>query len=406
MSDRNFRTTLILSALVAFAPMSIDMYLPALPALERYFATDTASVQHTLAAFFTGLAVGQLLYGPLADRYGRKPPLYFGLALYILASAACALAPNIGSLIALRFLQAVSGCAGMVVARAVVRDLYDRQESARVFSVLLMVMGIAPIVAPVIGGYLLTWLGWRSIFWVLALFGVGCIAAVALRLPETIPAGLPRVPLSRALGNYAGLLADRRYLGYALSGGFGQAGMFAYISGSPYVIIDLYGIPAHAYGWIFGLNATGIVAFTQWNRKLLLRFDADRVLDAGNLAGFVMCVLMLVAAATNALGLAGILVPLFFVVAMRGLTFPNASAGAMAPFPEKAGSASALLGSVQFAIAALASAAVGWFHNGTAVPMAAVVTVCGFLAFASYRALVPRISQNSPNGSKTEEEQT
>ncbi len=259
MPNRTFRTTLILSALVAFAPMSIDMYLPALPSLERYFATDTASVQHTLASFFVGLAIGQLFYGPLADRYGRKPPLYFGLSLYVAASAGCALAPGIVSLIGLRFLQAVSGCAGMVVARAVVRDLYDRQESARVFSILLMVMGIAPVVAPLAGGYLLTWFGWRSIFWVLALFGTACLLAVKFRLPETIPKGLARVPLSSALANYAGLLADRRYLGYALSGGFGQAGMFAYISGSPFVFIDLYGVPAHAYGWLFGLNGLGLV---------------------------------------------------------------------------------------------------------------------------------------------------
>jgi DHA1 family bicyclomycin/chloramphenicol resistance-like MFS transporter len=390
LPDRNFRTTLILSALVAFAPMSIDMYLPALPALERYFAADTASVQHTLAAFFVGLAIGQLLYGPVADRYGRKPPLYFGLTLYVIASAACALAPGIGSLIVLRFLQALSGCAGMVVARAVVRDLYDRQESARVFSILLMVMGIAPIVAPLAGGYLLAWFGWRSIFWVLALFGVACLIAVKLRLPETTPQDQPRVPLSSALGNYAGLLGDRRYLGYALSGGFGQAGMFAYISGSPFVFIDLYGVPAHYYGWLFGLNATGIIAFTQANRRLLLRYDADRVLDFGNLAGFLMCLLLLAAAVSNAFGLIGILVPLFFVVSLRGLTFPNASAGAMAPFPEKAGSASALLGSVQFAIAAVASAAVGVFHNGTAVPMAGVITLCGLLAFVACRWLTPR----------------
>ncbi len=390
MQNKNFRTTLILSALVAFAPTSIDMYLPALPALERYFAADTASVQHTLAAFFVGLAIGQLLYGPVADRYGRKPPLYFGLTLYVMASAACALAPGIGSLIVLRFLQAVSGCAGMVVARAVVRDLYDHQESARVFSVLLMVMGIAPIVAPLAGGYLLTWFGWRSIFWVLALFGVACLLAVRFGLPETFPKSMARVPLSSALANYAGLLADRRYLGYALSGGFGQAGMFAYISGSPFVFIDLYGVPAHYYGWLFGLNAAGIIAFTQANRHLLLRYDPDRVLDFGNLAGFLVCLLLLAAAASDAFGLIGILVPLFFVVSLRGLTFPNASAGAMAPFPEKAGSASALLGSVQFAIAALASAAVGVFHNGTAVPMAGVITVCGLLAFVAYRWLTPR----------------
>ncbi|HEX9452490.1 MAG TPA: Bcr/CflA family multidrug efflux MFS transporter [Burkholderiales bacterium] len=388
MQNKNFRTTLILSALVAFAPMSIDMYLPALPALERYFSTDTASVQHTLASFFAGLAIGQLLYGPIADKYGRKPPLYFGLTLYVIASAACALAPGIGSLIVLRFLQAVSGCAGMVVARAMVRDLYDRQESARVFSILLMVMGIAPIVAPLAGGYLLTWFGWRSIFWVLALFGVACLVAVKWRLPETIPQDQPRIPLSKALGNYAALLADRRYLGYALSGGFGQAGMFAYISGSPFVFIDLYGVPAHYYGWLFGLNATGIVAFTQANRRLLLKYDSDRVLDFGNLAGFLICILLLAAAVSNLAGLIGILVPLFFVVSLRGLTFPNASAGAMAPFPEKAGSASALLGSVQFAISAVASAAVGVFHDGTAVPMAAVIGTCGLLAFVSYRLLV------------------
>jgi MFS transporter, DHA1 family, multidrug resistance protein len=390
LSERRFRTTLILSALVAFAPMSIDMYLPALPSLERYFATDTASVQHTLASFFIGLAIGQLFYGPFADRYGRKPPLYYGLTLYIAASAGCALAPGIGSLIGLRFLQAVSGCAGMVVARAVVRDLYDRQESARVFSLLLMVMGIAPVLAPLAGGFLLTWLGWRSIFWILALFGVACLLAVKFWLPETIPRDIARVPLSSALANYTGLLVDRRYVGYALSGGFGQAGMFAYISGSPFVFIDLYGVPAHAYGWLFGLNAVGIIAFTQANRRLLLRYDADLVLDKANLANFLFCLVLLTLVATNAAGLALILVPLFFVVSLRGLTFPNASAGAMAPFPEKAGSASALLGSVQFAIAAVASAAVGFFHNGTAVPMAAVMGTCGVLAFASYRVLVPR----------------
>lgn len=389
MSDKNLRTVLILSALVGFAPMSIDMYLPALPALAQYFATDMASVEHTLASFFAGLTVGQILYGPIADKYGRKPPLYFGLTLYIAASAACALAPTIDSLIALRFLQALSGCAGMVVARAVVRDLYDRQESARVFSILLMVMGIAPIVAPLAGGYLLTWLGWRSIFWVLALFGTACLVAVKFGLPETIPANQPRIALSAALGNYVGLLKDRRYLGYALSSGFGQAGMFAYISGSPFVFIELYGVPAHAYGWLFGMNAAGIVAFTQVNRKLLLRYDSDRVLDAGNLTGLVMCILLLIAAWTGVGRLVGIVVPLFFVVAMRGFTFPNASAGAMAPFPEKAGSASALLGSVQFAIAAVASAAVGFLHDGTAVPMAAVVCACGFVAFVSYRLLVP-----------------
>ncbi|HEX7953068.1 MAG TPA: MFS transporter, partial [Burkholderiales bacterium] len=269
-------------------------------------------------------------------------------------------------------------------------DLYDRQESAHVFSILLMVMGIAPIVAPLAGGYLLTWFGWRSIFWVLAGFGVACLIAVKWKLPETLAHGTSRVPLSRALGNYAMLLADRRYLGYALSGGFGQAGMFAYISGSPFVIIELYGVPARYFGWLFGLNAAGIIALTQANRLLLRKYDSDRVLDAGNLAGFLICLVLLAAAMSGVAGLVGILVPLFFIVSLRGLTFPNASAGAMAPFPEKAGSASALLGSSQFAISAVASAAVGFFHDGSAVPMAGVICACALVALFSYRFLVPR----------------
>lgn len=225
----------------------------------------------------------------------------------------------------------------------------------------------------------------------LALFGVACLLAVKFRLPETLPKDMARVPVSSALANYASLLADRRYLGYALSGGFGQAGMFAYISGSPFGFIDLFGVPAHEYGWLFGLNAAGIIAFTQTNRLLLLRYDADRVLGIANLVNFLFCLALLAMAVTSAAGLIGILVPLFFVVSLRGLTFPNASAGAMAPFPEKAGSASALLGSVQFAIAAVASAAVGVFHNGTAVPMTVVIGACGFLAYISYRLLVPKV---------------
>lgn len=380
--------TLILGALVAFGPMSIDMYLPSLPALERYFATDTASVQLTLAAFFVGLALGQIFYGPLADRYGRKPPLYFGLVLYILASAGCALAQSIDTLTGLRFVQAVGSCAGVVVARAVVRDLYDHQESARMFSALMLVMGVAPILAPLAGGYVLVGFGWRAIFWVLALFGLASLIVVAFRLPETRPPGTERPGPGAALAGYGRLLVDRRFIGYALAGGFAQAGMFAYISGSPFVFIDLYGVPAHAYGWLFGLNATGIIVASQVNRHLLTRFGADRILAGANLVNAITGVALLAMASTGAAGFAGILVPLFAYVAALGFTFPNAAAGALAPFPERAGSASALLGSVQFSIAALASAAVGWLHDGTAVPMGGVIAACGVLAFVAHRALV------------------
>jgi DHA1 family bicyclomycin/chloramphenicol resistance-like MFS transporter len=420
---------LILGALTAFAPMSIDMYLPSLPTLERYFATDTASVQLTLAAFFIGLAVGQAFYGPLADRVGRKPPIYFGLVLYVLASAGCALAQNIESLIALRFVQAVTGCAGVVIARAVVRDLYDHHESARVFSVLMLVMGVAPILAPLLGGQILVWLGWRAIFWALALFGLACLVAVALALPETRPATNPeagesdrkkgratgeksgnrqtgfarlfpqagdksltshsRTPfVLSALKDYWRLLIDRRFLGYTLAGGIAQAGMFAYISGSPFVFINIYGVPPQYYGWLFGANAFGLIAASQLNRRLLSRTTPDVVLKVANTVNAAFGVLLVTAAVTGIGGFAGILLPLFGYVATLGLIFPNAAAGALAPFPERAGSASALLGSMQFGIAALASAAVGSLHDGTALPMTAIIAACGLLAFVAYRWLV------------------
>lgn len=394
LSEKHLRITLILGALSAIAPLSIDMYLPSLPALERAFSTDAAASQHTVAAFFIGLAIGQLFYGPVADRYGRKPPLLFGLICFTLASAGCALAVNIESLTVLRFLQAVSGCAGMVVSRAVVRDLFDHRESARMFSLLMLIMGVAPILAPLAGGYLLVWLGWRAIFWALAVFGAACVAAVVFRLPETIPPTAPRAQLRHALAEYLSLLRDRRFLGYTLSGGFAQAGMFAYISGSPFVFIDLYGVPAEHYGWLFGANAVGIIGGSQVNRYLLQRFDPDRLLARANVVNFACGLLVLLMAWTNVAGLPGILVPLFFYIAALGFTFPNASAGAMAPFPDQAGSASALLGGMQFGIAAVASIAVSALHDGTAMPMAGVIAACGLLAFGTHRGLVK--AQSAP----------
>jgi DHA1 family bicyclomycin/chloramphenicol resistance-like MFS transporter len=384
------RITLLLGALTAFAPMSIDMYLPSLPTLSQVFAADIASVQLTLAAFFLGLAVGQIFYGPLADRFGRKGPLYLGTGLYVLASAGCALAPDIHSLIVLRFAQAIGGCAGMVIARAVVRDLFDAQESARTFSLIMLVMGVTPILAPLAGGYLLVWLGWQSIFWALALFGLLCLVSVVLWLPETRPAGAPAtLGVRTALAGYGGLLMDRSFLGYTLAGGFAQAGMFAYIAGSPSVFIDTYRVPAQHYGWLFGMNAFGLIAASQLNRRLLTKLGAGRVLARMNAITAGLGVALLVVAATGAGGFIGILLPLFGYVASLGLIFPNAAALALAPHGEHAGSASALLGTVQFGAAAMASILVGLLHDGTALPMAGVIAGCGILALIAQRALVP-----------------
>jgi MFS transporter, DHA1 family, multidrug resistance protein len=379
----------ILGAITALTPMSIDMYLPSLPTLERALAADAASVQFTLAAFFIGLAVGQVLYGPLADRFGRRLPLFAGLALYLLASAGCALAQGIGTLVALRFVQAVGGCAALVIPRAVIRDVFDQQASARAFSLLMLVMGVAPILAPLAGGYLLTWFGWRAIFWVLALAGAGCLLAVAIGLPETHAARNGQAgALSGSVATYGLLLAERRFLGYALSGGFAMAGMFAYISGSPFVFIELYGVPAAAYGWLFGLNALGLIAASQLNRRLLARWRADVILSWATAAAAGAAVLLLVATLTRVTGLVGMLVPLFGFVATLGFTQPNAVAGALAGHAERAGSAAALLGTLQFAAATVAGAMVGLLHDGTARPMATVIAACGLLALGCHRLLV------------------
>ena len=245
------------------------MYLPAFPLLAESFGTSVDHVQLSLAAYFIGLAIGQLVYGPLADRYGRRGPLLIGVVLFTLASLASAFAPSMDWLIGIRFVQALGGCAGMVVARAVVRDLCDPMTSAKVFSQLMLVMGLAPILAPVAGGALLASFGWPSIFILLTLFSAMCLVAVTLWLPETYPAGLPRQPMSGALGQYLRLFRDRFFIGHVLTGALCMAGMFAYITGSPFVFIELYGVKPEHFGWLFGINAAGFILMAQVNVRLV-----------------------------------------------------------------------------------------------------------------------------------------
>jgi MFS transporter, DHA1 family, multidrug resistance protein len=385
------RLVLILGALTAFASLSIDMYLPSFPTLEEDLQATSSAVQFSLAAFFVGMALGQALYGPLADRFGRKRPLYAGISLYVLASVGCALAPNIETLIGLRFVQAVGGCAGIVIARAMVRDLFDREASAKVFSLLTLVLGVAPILAPLLGGYVLKFFGWRAIFGILVVFGLACLIAAAGGLRETLPESARHnhtSPIRGALRIYGQLLTDRRFNGYAFAGGIAQAGMFAYISGSPFVFIKLYGVPEQTYGWFFGLNAFGLIAASQVNHRLLARWKSDAILSRILLivAGFGIWLLTM--AFTGWGGLWGLLLPLFGFVASLGFSFPNAIAGAMARQAHRAGSASALLGTIQFGAATIAGAMVGAFHAHSAVPMAAVMAVCGMMALVLHRLMV------------------
>jgi DHA1 family bicyclomycin/chloramphenicol resistance-like MFS transporter len=380
---------LILGALMAFAPMAIDLYLPGLPAIAAEFGAAPSAAQFTLASFFVGMALGQVIHGPLADRYGRKPPLYAGLALFVLASVGCALASNITTLILLRFAQAASGCAGVVIARAVVRDRFDAHTSAKVYSLLMLVMGVAPILAPFLGGWILLFAGWRAIFLALALFGLACLVGVWRYLPETRTATAPAGGgIGTALRGYGAILRDRRFTGYALSGGFAQAGLFAYITGSPHVFIDVYGVPAHHFGWLFGLNAVGLIASSQYNRRLLRHESADSILRRANRWTVFAGLLLLAVAAIGWGGLPVLLIPLFVYLVSIGFTAPNAMANALAHQGARAGSASALIGTLQFGVATVASTLVGLLGHGSALPMAAVIAGCGLLAYGAHRTLV------------------
>lgn len=371
---------LILGALSAFGPLAIDFYLPAFPTMARAFATDVEHVQLSLAAYFIGLALGQLVYGPLADRYGRRWPLLAGVTLFTLASLACAFAPSLDWLIAARFVQALGGCAGIVITRAVVRDSCDPVQGAKVFSQLMLVMGLAPILAPLAGGLLMNAFGWQSIFVSLTVFSALCGVAVALRLPETLPADAPKHPLNGTMGRYVALFRDREFIAFALAGGVAMAGMFAYIAGSPFVFIELYGVPAEHYGWLFGSNAAGFIVISQVNARLLRLRGPGFWLRRFVWFYFACGAALLVIALSKPDALWPLLIPLFAGLASLGSIMPNATACAMAKQGSQAGLASALMGSLQFCVAAVASAAVGWLHNGTAVPMALVITVCAFLA--------------------------
>ncbi|KVV04383.1 MULTISPECIES: multidrug effflux MFS transporter [unclassified Pseudomonas] len=378
----NFRTILILGALSAFGPLAIDFYLPGFPAMAQAFATDEKHIQLTLAVYFLGLSIGQLVYGPIADRFGRRLPLLVGVGLFTAASFACAFAPSLEWLIGARFVQALGGCAGMVLSRAIVSDKCDAVGSAKVFSQLMLVMGLAPILAPMLGGLLVNLYGWQAIFIVLTGFSALAALAVALGLPESLPANVPRQPLSGALRQYGRLLKDREFLGHALTGGIAMAGMFAYIAGSPFVFIKLYGVPAEHYGWLFGSNAAGFILVAQINARLLAKrgpaFLLSRMVWVYLAAGLTL----LAISSLHTEQLWPLLIPLFICIASLGCIIPNASACAMSGQGARAGSASAMLGCLQFSVAAAAAWLVGLLHDGSAMPMAMVISLCGVLAVA------------------------
>jgi DHA1 family bicyclomycin/chloramphenicol resistance-like MFS transporter len=379
-TSHRLRLTLVLGSLTAIGPLSIDLYLPAFPSIARALATSVASVQLTLAAYLAGLAVGQLAYGPLADRFGRRPPLLGGLAVYVAASLACAAAPSLPVLVGARFVQALGGCAGLVVSRAVVRDRFDVAESARVYASLMLVMGAAPILAPLAGGQVLALAGWRAVFVALALTGAAMLALVALTLPESLPpAARVRHGPADVLRAFGSALRRGSFVRLSLAGGAIQAAMFAYIAGSPFVFIELYGVPPERFGFIFGANAMGIIGASQLSRWVGRRFGVERSLR-GAVAGALLAYVALWLAASAGGDLALVWAAVFVGVSSYGIVAPNATAAAMGVIERDVGSASAVLGVLQSTCGALASAAVSALADGTARPMAGVMLGCAVAA--------------------------
>ncbi|QWF81223.1 multidrug effflux MFS transporter [Amycolatopsis sp. CA-230715] len=369
----------ILGGLSACAPMSVDMYLPSMPQIAADLHTGASQVQLTLTTSILGLAFGQLVLGSLSDAFGRRRPLLAGLAVYTVLSLVCLIAPNATVLIALRFAQGFAGAAGPVLARAIVRDLTSGAAMARLVSMLMLVTSLAPILAPALGAQLLAFGSWRGVFVALAVFGAVLLVACALWLPETLPSEARHTGgLSTSLRAYRTLLADRTFLGYALTSGLVFAGYFGYLSGSAFVLEQGHGLSTQEFSVVFGANAIGLLAAGQSNAWLVRRYPPRRMLIIGVVAGAV-AVVALTAAALAGLGLPALLPPMFVAVAAMGLVAPNCTALGMADHPSIAGSASALLGVLQFVAGGIAGPLVGLGSAGGAsdLSMALVMLVGG-----------------------------
>ncbi|MGK5629089.1 multidrug effflux MFS transporter [Streptomyces sp. URMC 123] len=380
--------TLILGGLTALPPLSMDMYLPAMPAVTRSLDSPAATIQLTLTACLAGMAAGQLVVGPMSDKWGRRRPLLVGMVIYVVATLMCAFAPTAELLIAFRLLQGLAGAAGIVIARAVVRDLYDGVEMARFFSSLMLISGLAPIIAPVVGGQVLRVTDWRGVFVLLAAIGALLSAVVKWRLAETLPpAARHGGGLGATLRTMRGLIADRVFTGYVLSGSFTFAALFSYISASPFVFQDIYGASPQTFSLLFGTSAVGVMVVGQLNGRLLVgRVRLDKALAAGLGLSTLAAVgaLLLVSGAFGETGLLPVALSMIALVAPMGLVMPNTSAQALMRTPHAAGSASALLGTASFLVGAVVSPLVGIAGEGTAVPMTVVQTGCLVVAIGCF----------------------
>jgi len=373
----------------ALLPLSTDLFLAALPGMRAYFGVTVSHAQLTLSVFLAGFAASQLVYGPLSDRLGRRPVLLAGVTVYAVATVACAVAPSMAGLIVARFFQAVGACAGAVIGRAIIRDTYGASGSARMLGYITAGTAAAPIVGPMIGSLVTVTFGWRANFVLLALVGAALLAVAAWRLPESHLERDPHAIHPRhVLANYAAILADRRFVGYALGVAFSYAAIFSYVSGSSFVLIDVLGVPPRYFGFLFGGTVVCYIASNILIGRLVQRTGVDRLVGAGTVLAALGGTAMAALAYAGVQSLAAVLLPMMLVLFAAGFTMPGSTAGAIGPFARMAGAASSLVGFVQMTFGALAGFLVGQLHDGSTWPMAAAICAATWLLFASFRLLV------------------
>jgi DHA1 family bicyclomycin/chloramphenicol resistance-like MFS transporter len=384
-ANKSFYLILILGLLTAIGPFSIDMYLPAFPEIAKNLHTSVAQVMLSLSSFFVGISFGQLVYGPLLERLGRKKPLYAGLCIYLLASVGCAMATSVNALIAFRLLQALGGCAGMVAARAIVRDLFAVNQNAKIFSTLMLVVAVSPIIAPTAGGYITAVFGWRYVFAVLIAINIAILAGVYFLLPESKkPDPNFSLKADAIVKNFVGIVKHPQFYTYAFTGAVAYGGLCAYISGSPNVFMEIFKVSEKQYGWVFALIALGIISASQVNNLALKKYSSEQIIHVS-----LICQSMVGAtfACLAFFGISQLYVTIFLIflfLACQGFVFPNASALSLASFGHNAGSASALMGAIQMGVGAGASALVSLLQNHTSLPMAGVMAGCSIGALLLY----------------------
>jgi DHA1 family bicyclomycin/chloramphenicol resistance-like MFS transporter len=375
MQLTDLRILVILSALMSFSSISTDMYLPALPTLARQLHASIGLVELTISSFLIGFSLGQLFWGPIGDRLGRRLPIALGLLLFILGSAGCAMASSINQLLTWRILQALGACAGPVLARAMVRDLYARERSAQMLSILMLMMAVAPLLGPILGSQILAIWSWRAIFWLLTSLGLLALVLVWL-LPETLPkAQRNRDALGLTLRNYLALAQHPQLLGYAVSGGFYYAGCYAFIAGTPFAYVDYYHVSTHVYGLLFSANIVGLMVTNWLNTRLVSRLGSGYLFRLGSWIAALSGVALALDARFGWGGLLGLVIPIFCFMSISGLIVANSVASALAAFPSQAGAASSLVGAMHYGSGVLSIALLSWFADGTPAPMGAIVGV-------------------------------